>query len=236
MWNDGKPKTKKEIVDINIRHKQVLNDICVYQVKINFGNIVLNDITRFCYASELKILYTNPIAFSKKESRTLDNYSLFKSDIKEAIRQNHENMFEKNYRIDKLDVLEHKPEDNENIIFGKFDVDTENFYEYGFSFPCPKSIYFDYINGDIDNAHYDLNKVVKILNNRKDVKSSLIHNIPYYNADDNRNLYVSFEWHPTNEDWKKYFESDYFEKFNRYNYIANEILGLKDCLLKEDDI
>lgn len=245
MWNDGKPKTKKEIVDISIRHKQILNDICVYQVKINFGNIVLNNIIRLCYASELKILYSNPIAFSKKKSRILDDYSLFKSNIKEAMRENLKNMSNEEYVLAMEDILDEKV-DISNVILGKIDLYTDNFYEYGNNIPIPKSVNFDYTNGNIDNAHYNLEEVLKFLENRKDITINrdkytfAIHDIPHYNTHYNtyynRDKYIDFTWHPTDEDWNKYVNSEYFEKWYRHDYIANEILGLKDCLLKEDNI
>ena len=232
---------KQGQIDIDIRHRQIINDICVYQVGISSCGIILQNTVRFCYCSELKNLYNYPIKFSNMKYREIDNFNIYKSKIKEDIIKDSQNMFISEYRIDKFDILQDDINYNGEIILGKIDNFTDNFYEYGNNIPCAKSIPFDYINGNVHNGNYHLEKLLKILENRKDITINrnkytfAIRDIPHYNADYNKDMYIDFTWHPMNEDWVKYINSKYFESINRYEYIANEILGLKECLLKENN-
>jgi hypothetical protein len=75
----------------------------------------------------------------------------------------------------------------------------------------PTALHFDYIDGHMNNAHYDLPKVVEILKNRSDVTLTLkeqwhdetngyIQQVPGYNAGDSCGTqYISFQWTPTQE-------------------------------------
>lgn len=236
--------TKRAHLDLNLRYKQVKNDICIYQVQLIVDGIILRNIIRLCYASELKELCNNTITFSNTKHRDLDSYLFFKSDIKEAMRENLKNMSNEKYVLAMEDILDEKV-DISNAILGKIDLYTDNFYEYGNNIPIPKSVNFDYTNGDIDNAHYNLEEVLKFLENRKDITINrdkytfAIHDIPHYNTHYstyyNRDKYIDFTWHPTDEDWNKYVNSEYFEKWYRYDYIANEIIGLKQYLKENNN-
>lgn len=232
MVGEVKKLTKRTYLDVNLRYKQVKNDICIYQVQLSVDNIPLKNIVRLCYASELEELCNNTIAFYNMKCRELDNYMFFKEDIKEAVREDSESIFNEKYVLAMEDILDEKV-DTHNVVLGKTDLYKDNFYEYGKNIPIPKSVHFDYINGNVHNGCYNLEEVLKILENRKDITINrdkhtfAIRDIPHYNADYTKDLYIEFTWHPTNEDWIKYVNSEYFEKIDRYEWILENIIGLR---------
>lgn len=107
----------------------------------------------------------------------------------------------------------------DNIVIIDFD---NHFVSNPDGTPVPTGLRADYIShGRISNANYDLNKLVEILSKRDDIvfvietgyKTStkvkdiseyeardIISDIPYYNAESNRNKTVVFEWHPNKKD------------------------------------
>lgn len=81
----------------------------------------------------------------------------------------------------------------------------------------PTAFYFDYINGEFSNEKYDLEKLIKILQddlrissvdmeiNDDEVSGLRIQNIPSYNASDECSKFVGFRFAPTEEDMEKIF-------------------------------
>lgn len=219
-------------IDITVRYKKIKEDIYVYEIKLVYDNIQLQDIIRLCYEGELTALCNDPIHFSKLQRRELDTYRVYKSSIKKDIRENYFEVNNNDYILNMKDILDEKVEVNKNDVLIKSNFYTDNFYEYKSKNPLPRSIHFDYCNGNLNNEHYDLDEVLKILENRTDVTidndkyNSPIQNIPYYNASDNKNLYISFTWKPTDEDWNKYVNSSSFGTLDRYEYILKNIFKL----------
>lgn len=223
------------VCHLSVEHKEIKDDICVFKITLDHNHIVIYDTIRLCYKLELEDLYNDTFKFIDKinnEHRKLDNYQFCKSDIKEIYRKNGMNSLGQEYFISKEDVFN----DNVNIkdlSLLMFDLYTENIYEYGCDIPLPKSVHFDYMSGNVDNGHYVLEEVLKILENRNDViinedkYTFKIREIPYYNISGDKDKYIDFNWIPTDEDWKKYVESEYFNKYNRYDYILDEIIGLR---------
>lgn len=68
----------------------------------------------------------------------------------------------------------------------------------------PVALSYDYINGDVNDASFDLKGLLIHLQGRSDVtlhkgrfSESLIHRIPHYNAGDSCGFHgLSFTWHP----------------------------------------
>jgi hypothetical protein len=72
--------------------------------------------------------------------------------------------------------------------------------------PLPVAVFCEYIQSNIDNCSYDLQKALKILGARKDVylvSSNKVEPIPYYNAEPGRSEYIPFWWRPSVKDYRK---------------------------------
>lgn len=83
----------------------------------------------------------------------------------------------------------------------------------------PIGIYRDYMNGHMDNANYDLDKCLeRILSMPErfvpfaENHPIAIEDIPYYNADDERNKTISFIMLPTQEEYEEYVNGAYYYK------------------------
>ena len=141
---------------------------------------------------------------------------------------NFSKFFVKAYEVfDKINELE----DLSGYRILKFDGMTDLVYEYGKLLPLPKTMYFNYISGNISNGYYDLEHVLEVLEQRKDVKietdkyGNKIQTIPYYNNPDGEGKTVSFIWKPTQKDWD--VVSADMRKYERYDIVMNKIFGLK---------
>jgi len=82
--------------------------------------------------------------------------------------------------------------------------------------PIPVRLDFEYISGHMDNAHYRLDEAARILLARSDVvvdsdranpksPGDYINWIPGYNASPGCDRYISFEWHPTMDDYRRVY-------------------------------
>ena len=92
----------------------------------------------------------------------------------------------------------------------------------------PLPISLNYIDGSLDNKHYDLDKVLEIIkaNPSRFVTSdggdaSLIEicDIPYYNADDGRTKFIDCKYLPTDEEYSEYV---YGKHYFRYEKIVEK--------------
>lgn len=83
----------------------------------------------------------------------------------------------------------------------------------------PIGIYRDYMNGHIDNANYDLDKCLERILSMPERFVPIAENhpiaiedIPYYNADNERNKTISFIMLPTQEEYEEYVNGAYYYK------------------------
>ena len=92
----------------------------------------------------------------------------------------------------------------------------------------PLPISLNYIDGNLDNKHYDLDKVLEVIkaNPSRFVTSDggganfiKIHNIPYYNADEDRTKFIDCKYLPTDEEYSEYV---YGKHYLRYDNIVNK--------------
>lgn len=92
----------------------------------------------------------------------------------------------------------------------------------------PLPISLNYIDGRLDNKHYDLDKVLEIIkaNPSRFVTSdggdaSLIEicDIPYYNAEKDRTKFIDCKYLPTDEEYSEYV---YGKHYFRYEKIAEK--------------
>lgn len=114
--------------------------------------------------------------------------------------------------------------------------------------PVPVALYFGYLNGYYDNAHYDLKRTVEILRQRADVTLRVpdrewdrahpkthpeVKRIPYYNATSGRDAALSFVWHPEQGDYERLVaeterRGGKYPWSNRYRAIFDlDLLGLR---------
>ena len=92
----------------------------------------------------------------------------------------------------------------------------------------PLPISLNYIDGNLDNKHYDLDKVLEIIkanpscfvsSDGGDASLIKIQNIPYYNADEDRTKFIDCKYLPTDEEYKEYV---YGKHYFRYEKIADK--------------
>jgi hypothetical protein len=100
----------------------------------------------------------------------------------------------------------------------------------------PKAIFFNYINGNIDNEYYDLKKLlnhlktfdnIKFYNNtyNKELEKQEIIDIPYYNAENGKDKYINFIIDPTKNwnDVEKYYEQYWNDVEKYYEQYWNDV-------------
>ena len=88
----------------------------------------------------------------------------------------------------------------------------------------PLPISLNYIDGNLDNKHYDLDKVLEIIkanpsrfvtSDGGDASLIKICDIPYYNADDDRTKFINCKYLPTDEEYKEYFYSKHYLRYDK---------------------
>ena len=92
----------------------------------------------------------------------------------------------------------------------------------------PLPISLNYIDGNLDNKHYDLDKVLEIIkanpsrfvtSDGGDASLIKICDIPYYNADDGRTKFIDCKYLPTDEEYSEYV---YGKHYFRYEKIVEK--------------
>lgn len=95
----------------------------------------------------------------------------------------------------------------------------------------PLPITLNYIDGNLDNEYYDLDKVLEIIKANPsrfvtvdggDASLIKIENIPYYNADDNKTKFIDCKYLPTDEEYNEYVYRDGDSYFSLYNKILDK--------------
>ena len=88
----------------------------------------------------------------------------------------------------------------------------------------PLPIALNYIEGCLDNKHYDLDKVLGIIKANSshfatmdgdDASLIKIEDIPYYNADENRNKFISCKYLPTDEEYNEFVYGKYHFRYDK---------------------
>ena len=88
----------------------------------------------------------------------------------------------------------------------------------------PLPIGLNYIDGKLNNKHYDLDKVLEIIkanpsrfvtSDGGDASLIEIQNIPYYNADKDRTKFINCKYLPTDEEYKEYFYSKHYLRYDK---------------------
>lgn len=109
--------------------------------------------------------------------------------------------------------------------------------------PLPVAVLFNYIDGHMDNAHYDLDKALATLKARDDIRfvaedrwrdaPDSVQRIPHYNASRGRDYCLAFVWMPSVEDYRRMvaqceeYESPYPTTM-RYRAVFDlDLLGLR---------
>ena len=90
-------------------------------------------------------------------------------------------------------------------------------------------IHLNYMNGGVDNEKYDLEKLLKKLKKDKHVinrENLKITNIPYYNAEEERNQTIDFLYLLDKEDYQKVAE---ISSLSLVYYILDQIIKADDC-------
>ena len=92
----------------------------------------------------------------------------------------------------------------------------------------PLPISLNYIDGNLDNKHYNLGKVLEVIkanpsrfvtSDGGDANLIKIHNIPYYNADEDRTKFIDCKYLPTDEEYSEYV---YGKHYLRYDKIVDK--------------
>lgn len=227
---------KSENINVNIQtnHNLTILDLnelfCAYKYEISFNETYIKKYG-LCLQSEKEEMKKNPYNFKSKISR----YYIWKREVIDVYLKDKHHFLDNmdDYYLSLSDNFEKLSElDNFNeYTLLLWDGCKEFLYEYNNEEPLPHTLYFNYINGNISNSKYNLEEVIKILEQRSDIvleknkNGKLIHEIPYYNVDYilNKTHYLSFKWIPSKEDWKKVLEHFTLE---RYGYTMSNIFKI----------
>lgn len=90
-------------------------------------------------------------------------------------------------------------------------------------------IHLNYMNGEVDNEKYDLDKLLKKLKKDKHVinrENLKITNIPYYNAEEERDQTIDFLYLFDKEAYQKVAE---MSSLSLEYYVLDEIIQADDC-------
>lgn len=93
----------------------------------------------------------------------------------------------------------------------------------------PIPIHLNYMNGEVDNEKYDLDKLLEKLKEDKHVinrENLKITNIPYYNVEEERNQTIDFLYLFDKEDYQKVAE---MSNLSLASYVLDEIIQADDC-------
>ena len=226
-------KTNKTVMAKQEIETVKFNDIfSLYKVTTTVGEQVAVKVS-ICLNSELEDLKNTPETFNSENTK---GYYIFKKETPEIIRTDfHE--FQKNfanYNVKVLDLMNNIEtiEDFSDYVILKYDTYTDLIYEYGKETPIPKSIYFDYINGNFSNEYYDLEECLIELEKRADVviktdrQGKKIIYVPYYNQNENDDRqFIDFVWQPTQEDWEKIVPN--MKDYNRCETILKKVFNFE---------
>lgn len=223
---------EKEIqTKYTVKHIQFDENLTLYKIEIITGEKIGYQ-CGICLNSEIDILFKTPETFKSE----LYGHYLWNKQVIEACKTDFHQLYNdlEIYMIKINEIIDHIEDINdfEDFIVLKWDGAKEELYEYGSDNPIPKTVYFDYTSGNISNINYNLEEMLEILKNRKDIvifKGNFgeeIQSIPYYNCDEytGKNRFISFKWIPNNKDWTKICNMKYFKK---YEYIITEIFNIK---------
>ena len=134
-----------------------------------------------------------------------------------------------------LDVEDNSDTDMVYVLVRDYDFTMRDMDEK--LIPLPISL--NYIDGNLDNKHYDLDKVLEIIkanpsrfvtSGGNDASLIKIHNIPYYNADEDRTKYIDCKYLPTDDEYKEYV---YGKHYLRYDKIVDK--WFSECKKKVAD-
>ena len=88
----------------------------------------------------------------------------------------------------------------------------------------PLPIGLNYIDGNLNNKHYDLDKVLEIIKanpsrfvtvDGDDASLIKIEDIPYYNADENRNKFISCTYLPSDEEYNEFVYGKHHLRYDK---------------------
>ena len=88
----------------------------------------------------------------------------------------------------------------------------------------PLPISLNYIDGNLDNKHYNLGKVLEVIkanpsrfvtSDGGDANLIKIHNIPYYNADEDRTKFIDCKYIPTDEEYSEYVYGNHYLRYDK---------------------
>lgn len=98
----------------------------------------------------------------------------------------------------------------------------------------PIPIQFGYIDGNVDNDTYDLQKLLKLLKNDEcvvDRENLIISNIPYYNCDECRSQSIEFLYLLPPDIYEKTCSMD---SFLSRKYILKNVIGADVCKINKE--
>jgi len=143
-----------------------------------------------------------------------------------------------------------------DVVLVRFDPRDHSWLNFNGDF-LPQGILYTYMNGNMHNGHYDLNKVLEVLrkDNRvvfKDLErrsyqpvsaEDRILSIPYYNISESHSQFLSFVYTPTAEDMVKINEwyrecKDRNKYWSRHKYLAVsalDLLGIESFVIKANE-
>lgn len=132
---------------------------------------------------------------------------------------------------DAIQMIDESNYDSNDLKFILFNGGSNEICDLNYNF-ISLPIHLDYIDGTVDNEHYDLEKLLTILQNDDHVmnKDKLqISNIPYYNATSDCNQTINFLYLMDDQTYTKCIDMD---PYYLREYILSELIGADDCRIQ----
>lgn len=213
----------------------LVKDLFVYKrsFKSQFNN---SETQGLCFKKELRTLVQQESPIIKYNEWNLVNNELLESLLKYgwAGKNNDYNHFDRHTSKTPYDDLNKK-----DYSLVKLDGGSYMVFDHKLQ-PLPVAIHFNYIMAKIRSGHYDLEKLIKILNKNRNVVFTVKNEkIPYYESGVER--CCEFIWSPTIKEYRKMWSQclKYKKKYPsayRFNAISElDLLGIEKARLKAND-
>lgn len=212
--------TKKEI-----EYKEILtvNDgsICAYKNTVYINGKEEHSYEGLCYLKDLLEL---------KDNKGLPgaDLTMYKKEVENVFINNNPNNAHFYEKVKPLKIDNPYTYAENNTDWGLYSISysSNSIYDHNKE-ELPKGIYFDYMNGHTSNDEFDLEDMLRRLQEREDIKfqegEDKILDIPYYNRERGRDRYLKFIWTPNKEDYDAVKKLNYHSK--HYDIIT-KILGI----------
>lgn len=223
-----------QIVDNKIYTREIPNtDLVVFRQIIEThvaGEVISSDIREgFTSISNLNSVQYGSFVEIKIPFKEAYNHTLYPVKIS---CENMKKVLNGEAHLMDKDIVEYKDYDIDTILNNEMflmGTGREILYDRHYKLVV-LPIYLDYVSGQLDNDHYNLDSAISILKNDPHVinrESIEIIDIPYYNADEYCNKTIELKYLPDADVYAKYLKIYQEEdSWKAARFILEDIIGL----------